>query len=764
MHRVVVLDFETYPLDGKSLIMEIGCVEIIDGVIGKTYSTLVKPETRVSDFVLNLTGIDHDALDEAPLFTEVYLDFYKFIKNSTIIAHNAFLDRMSYMSVCDYYHLVPESFIWVDSQDVFKWFHPTIRSLQLQQLFHQFDISQAQSHRALDDAMGLAQLMHYFSKHYSLKISTFEVALLKQSQQKSIQHLIRFVLRFFSVGAPDNQHDRDMDHHGYAEFDVDRIGQRHATRCLGDDSQLQSYVTDHDQRTIYIVRSKYSLDMPFIDSPSNYAFPPNIDSFYPRLMQQAASHSEVVEIIAIIGWLRQTKTFYLNDLNDSLKQRFYQINDSSMDSKSMEKTTFLALHIEAAFQSNQSVSCHIETFSQISMQLPKFCSLFAIVYYHFSNYDGVFSELFKQSISSYSFKFLNDMIIQFSSVIRFLTRKEEHPLKLIQDIARIRHAIDLIHYEKNQMLQQFDALIGALSVNHYYSQREVYVNDNVKETFEWQEIIGHIHLIQHHITELTTILGRVSYYIVPQLSVWIRDIILKVNAFGFMLKQLLDVSDRDVLFIASPLKYRPSNCSLVKLSIFPTELFQNVMNYAQRVIIHQSAAVYTSTDFFTWQIGSKLVDEHFDDASQPGVSIMARSDHEIVSFIQSKLSFAPVHVVVLSKQKMRYWKKKLHRITRQKYKDRPHQVQFLLFSDVSKLNSLSGIIIFPDYEPPNASQPVHQARMQIMGMQEEDYYSELLKEFLQFLPVNFHHLSVNELVLNLPISVFQHISTKELVQ
>ena len=46
--------------------MEIGCVEIIDGKIGNSFSTLVRPEVRVSDFVLNLTGINHDDLDEAP--------------------------------------------------------------------------------------------------------------------------------------------------------------------------------------------------------------------------------------------------------------------------------------------------------------------------------------------------------------------------------------------------------------------------------------------------------------------------------------------------------------------------------------------------------------------------------------------------------------------------------------------------------------------------------------------------------------------------
>ena len=67
MTRVVVLDFETYPYNGKSFLMEIGCVEIIDGQIGGSFQTMVRPVDKVNDFVLNLTGISQEVLDLAPL-------------------------------------------------------------------------------------------------------------------------------------------------------------------------------------------------------------------------------------------------------------------------------------------------------------------------------------------------------------------------------------------------------------------------------------------------------------------------------------------------------------------------------------------------------------------------------------------------------------------------------------------------------------------------------------------------------------------------
>ena len=75
MSRYVVLDFETYPVNSKSYLMEIGCVEIIDGKIGKTFQTLIKPISEVSSFVLNLTGIKKEDLDQAPKFLDVIDDF-----------------------------------------------------------------------------------------------------------------------------------------------------------------------------------------------------------------------------------------------------------------------------------------------------------------------------------------------------------------------------------------------------------------------------------------------------------------------------------------------------------------------------------------------------------------------------------------------------------------------------------------------------------------------------------------------------------------
>ena len=619
---------------------------------------MVRPEVRVSDFVLNLTGINHDDLDKAPLFTDISAEFNQFIKNSMIVAHNAFLDRMSYESICHYYNCLPEPFVWVDSQDIFKWLNPTIHTLQLQQLFHTYGIEQDHSHRALDDAMGLARLLIYYSHNYQLKLTSFEVSLLKQSSLKSIQQLTRFVLRFFSVNAPDDTRRHDIDQHGYAEFTADPTGHQQVSRFLGDDRQCLAFISSFKERTVCIVRSQFSLEMPYINSPDDYAYPPNIDMYYPKLMAHRTSHSEIAEIVAIMSWFRQTNTFFVNELHDSLKRRFFMNKDSSFDGFSVEKAMFLASKIEHSIQLSGFVACHVDSFTQISKHLPQFWGLFTILFYHYSNFDGVFSHHHNVQLSTSSFKFLNEMVIQFSDIIGFLRTRNKDGLNLIQDVARIRHLVDLIHDEKNQLLQQMDALVSALSINHYYSQREVYVNENVIETYEWQEIKGHINLIQHQLVELKTILGRVSYYILPDLSVWIRDVILNLSYFNFLLKQFEQVpAKQSVTYISAPIKYRPSNCCLQFVAIQPTELFQKVINFAGRTIFYQSIPFFNSIQYLSSEIGVNVTDNQYSDSVPLPIQLVTKVPHDMVVYIQQKLMQVNVLIVLHSKSKMRFWKK-----------------------------------------------------------------------------------------------------------
>ena len=78
-------------------------------------------------------------------------------------------------------------------------------------------------------------------------------------------------------------------------------------------------------------------------------------------MNQMSSHVEMVEIIGIINWLRQTKTFY-KELNDNLQARYNQFLVAIFKTNPIEKVSFLIYLIEHYGQSHNVVQCHSTTF------------------------------------------------------------------------------------------------------------------------------------------------------------------------------------------------------------------------------------------------------------------------------------------------------------------------------------------------------------------------------------------------------------------
>ena len=57
---------------------------------------------------------------------------------------------------------------------------------------------QEQSHRALDDAIGLAKLL-FICEHHTFLLTQREVSFFKKSRLKSIQLLVKFLLINFNV-------------------------------------------------------------------------------------------------------------------------------------------------------------------------------------------------------------------------------------------------------------------------------------------------------------------------------------------------------------------------------------------------------------------------------------------------------------------------------------------------------------------------------------------------------------------------------------
>ncbi len=93
--RYICLDTETTgTLVRKGhRVLEIGCVEVIDGVItGSEYHTFLNPECEIDAEAIAVHGITQEKVKNEPKFKDIARDFQNFINNSVLVIHNASFD------------------------------------------------------------------------------------------------------------------------------------------------------------------------------------------------------------------------------------------------------------------------------------------------------------------------------------------------------------------------------------------------------------------------------------------------------------------------------------------------------------------------------------------------------------------------------------------------------------------------------------------------------------------------------------------------
>ena len=92
--RKLILDTETTGLDFyDDRIIEIGIVELIDNVLTQNYfHEYINPEINISLSAQKVHGISNEFLIGKPTFNNVAKKFLDFIKDDTIIIHNAEFD------------------------------------------------------------------------------------------------------------------------------------------------------------------------------------------------------------------------------------------------------------------------------------------------------------------------------------------------------------------------------------------------------------------------------------------------------------------------------------------------------------------------------------------------------------------------------------------------------------------------------------------------------------------------------------------------
>ena len=74
-------------------IVEVACLEINDGIIGKHFQTYVNPERDIPYFIRkNIINLPNEFFKDKKKFHEIDTDLMDFIKDATLVAHNISFD------------------------------------------------------------------------------------------------------------------------------------------------------------------------------------------------------------------------------------------------------------------------------------------------------------------------------------------------------------------------------------------------------------------------------------------------------------------------------------------------------------------------------------------------------------------------------------------------------------------------------------------------------------------------------------------------
>jgi len=154
----IVLNLKTTGLDPQfDDIIEIAATRVINGFIDDSFSSLVRPELPLDEFVTDLTGITDEMLSNAPSISEILPVFLSFIGNSLIVSHCAAFHIHFIYDLCESLSLPPFSNDYVDIMRLSKKIFKGEKHYRLSDLSARFGLESSIERRALFDATRIYQ-------------------------------------------------------------------------------------------------------------------------------------------------------------------------------------------------------------------------------------------------------------------------------------------------------------------------------------------------------------------------------------------------------------------------------------------------------------------------------------------------------------------------------------------------------------------------------------------------------------------------------
>ncbi len=154
----VVFDIETTGLSPVTeTITEIGAVKIKNGNITETFNKFVNPGKPIPQKIVELTGITDAMVADADPISVVLPEFYDFIGDGALVAHNAGFDT-SFIKKAAKDNGMKFDFCYLDTLELSRALVQGVKNYKLDTLTKHFDVKLENHHRACDDAAATAHI------------------------------------------------------------------------------------------------------------------------------------------------------------------------------------------------------------------------------------------------------------------------------------------------------------------------------------------------------------------------------------------------------------------------------------------------------------------------------------------------------------------------------------------------------------------------------------------------------------------------------
>ena len=166
----IVVDIETTGLDyTKEKMVEFAAVRLENGKIKDKYQTLINPHQHIRKSSIAIHGITEEMVADAPTEAEVMPEILEFLGEHPLVAHNAIFDYTFLNEASIRFNGKELTNARIDSQQMFKEVFPDLESHGLAALTEKFNVELLNHHRAMADAMGLANAYPALKKLYLQK-------------------------------------------------------------------------------------------------------------------------------------------------------------------------------------------------------------------------------------------------------------------------------------------------------------------------------------------------------------------------------------------------------------------------------------------------------------------------------------------------------------------------------------------------------------------------------------------------------------------